>query len=334
METLCLDVQGVTARLTGDADALDELAAHFFAYRAGAVSAPDLVIHFVRGAGVVEGGERLRADQVLDRGLVYNAGKVTWVDHHGHGVTRYDFGAERGAITAPETDDLVEMGYLMLHSRIGVLLERRGFVRLHCVGLELGGRAALLLGPSGAGKSTLALAALRRADVRLLGDDMVLIDASGKASSFHSPVGGASADALRAFGAVRPFRRRHHPPKWTLDLAATSHRRADGPCSVALIAELARVNRGPSRLEPLSRADTGRILFRDLVIGLGLPQVFELVARRGARDLVSLAPSAFRRVRAAERLLFTARGARLEVSNPDEALELVVRALARATGRD
>jgi hypothetical protein len=78
---------------------------------------------------------------------------------------------------------------------------------------------------------------------------------------------------------------------------------------------------------PLSRWDVQAALWRDLVIGLGLPQVLELVARRGAKDLGSLLPTAVRRARAAAALGRGARGALLEVATPESAAELLVAAL-------
>src|SRR5688572_11909312 len=124
MPGLALDVHGVGVRLSGDAVALDELGAHFGALRGDV--APAVSITLERGAPSLDGLPRTRADQVLERGVVYNQGPVTWVDHYGHAVSRYDFAAEQGTVRAPETADLVEIAYLMVHSRLGVLLEARG----------------------------------------------------------------------------------------------------------------------------------------------------------------------------------------------------------------
>ncbi len=319
-----LNVHGVTVELEGDPGALDELRAHFswFVVDAGTRS-PDVSVELLRAPGRVDSSKRLLADQVLERGIVYNEGDVTWVDHHGHGVSRYDFGSERGRICAPERDDLVELGYLMVHSRLGVLLERRGFVRLHALGLSLAGSAAVVLTPSGGGKSHLALALLQRGEVELLGDDIVLVDRSAKAYPFPHPIGIPTERATRGLGRARAFHRRHHVPKWILELDPSRAKLADRPAPIVRVVLARRTNRGPSRLVPITRSAVVSALFRDMVIGLGLPQVVELLARHGASDLVRLLPSAARRARVAAAVGARAQGRLLELGDAESAVELL-----------
>src|SRR5690606_25488273 len=132
-------------------------------------------------------GRRRRADQVLDRGLVFNQGPVTWVNHHGYAHSRYDFEAEAGDVWAASLSDRCELAYLMVHARLGPLLEARGLVRVHGLGLVVNERAAVLLTPSGGGKSRLALSLLQLPEVRLLSDDIVLLDWRGRAQAFPMP---------------------------------------------------------------------------------------------------------------------------------------------------
>ena len=106
-------------------------------------------------------------------------------------------------------------------------------------------------------------------------------------------------------------------------------RLAEGPLPIALVALASRVSEGPSRLVDIGRPEIASALFRDMVVGLGLPQVLELVARRGARDLPAQLPSALRRARAAAAVVARARGVRLEAADPDEAAGLLVDALGR-----
>ena len=279
MSDLTLSVHGVVARLRGDDEALAELASHFAAFVVTAASEAAFEVELTKGAPTLDVPNRLVADQVVDRGVVYNLGDVTWVDHFGKATSRYDFAAERGSIVARDVEDLVELGYLMVHSRLGVLLERRGLHRLHCIGVCVGANAALVLAPSGGGKSRLAIAILTHTRAKLLGDDMVLVDRGGRVHGFHSPIGVSTKEQGEALGSVRSFRRRLHPPKWIVELDALGARLADGPVDPRLIVLARRVSEGPSALVPLSPWDIRAALWRDLVIGLGLPQVLELVAR-------------------------------------------------------
>lgn len=322
---LALDVHGVGVLIEGDAEATEGLGTHFAAYRIDE-SSIDPVIRLVleREEPSLPLDERTLADQVVDRGIVYNRGESTVVDHHGRACSVYDFEAERGRIMATDVGDLVELGYLMIHSRVGIHLERLGYVRLHAVSFVVGDRAAVVLAPSGGGKSTLARALLRTTDARLLGDDLVLVDATGRAHAFQSPIGITSAEQAEGIGAPIPFERRLHAPKWIIPLSEVQDRLATGPHPIELVAMATRVSGGPSRVVSVGRRVISRALFRDMVVGLGLPQVLELVARRGARDLPAQLPSALRRSRAAVAVLKRARGIRLELADPEQAAALLV----------
>lgn len=330
-DELKLDFHGVQVRCTGDADGLRGLGIHFASFLgpcdASTGASPDLHVTLRRAEPPQARHERRRCDQIVDRGIVYNFGDTTVVDHHGVSRSEYDFATERGTVTSPHVQDLVELGYLMVHSRIGVLLEQRGLVRLHCVGVEHQGRAALILAPSGGGKSTLARSLLEHTPVRLLGDDMVLIDRRGQALPFHSPLGVTDPRQAHGLGEAIPFNRRKHPDKWVVALDGLESRLARGPVPVAVVLWVVRVSGGASAVVSASRTDMARALGRDMVVGLGLPQVIELVARRGARDLAKQLPSVRRRAWAAAQLL-RARGGVLELSDPTSAAHAVFAALS------
>ncbi|RLB59508.1 MAG: hypothetical protein DRI90_15295 [Deltaproteobacteria bacterium] len=323
------DVHGVGVRLAGDATAVAGLSVHFAAFqRQRLAGGPSIAVALERAKPVVPSHQRWRADQVLERGIVYNQGHQTWIDHHGTATSTYDYQRESGQITAPETADLIELGYLMVHSRLGVMLERQGLVRAHGVGFALEGQAGLVLTPSGGGKSRLAIGLLRQPGVRLLSDDMVLLDVAGRAHPFPHPIGISDPDHAAGLGSVRAFVRRHHGTKWVIELGELLPRHQDGPLPLALLAMASRVNRPPSRVLPASRRLLAGALWRDVVVGLGLPQVLELIARSGARDLWRQAPSAWLRIQVASAALRRARPVRLDIADADTAAEALVAALS------
>ena len=98
---------------------------------------------------------------------------------------------------------------------------------------------------------------------------------------------------------------------------------------VRLVALLTRASAPPTRLVPAGRRAMARALFRDAVVGLGLPQVIEMVARRGARDLLGTGPSVALRSRAVAGLLRRAEAARLEAYDPADAAGQLVDRLRR-----
>lgn len=331
------DVHGVRIELRGDADACAALSVHFSAFRDVDAShaEPAITLELRREPPSLPLPDGHASDQVVDRGVVYNVGPVTVVDHHGYGATVYDFERDRGYVVALETSDLVELGYLAVSSRLGVHLERHGLTRVHGVGIELAGRGALLLAPSGGGKSTIARALRRHTSVRVLGDDVVLLDARGRMLPFPTPIGLTRPEQAEGLGTPTAFPRRLHPPKWVLPVESDPSRSLRMPVHVTWVVLLNRAHGETVRMFPAATSRIGAALFRDAVVGLGLPQVLELVARHGASDLVHQAPSAIRRSRAVLALLSTSRGARLQLGRPEDAARKLAALLdVRPTSND
>lgn len=316
------DIYGVRIALGGDAEACAALSVHFAAFREpssnGPANADAIVLELCREAPSLPLPDGHPSDQVVDRGVVYNLGPITVVDHHGFATTVFDFERDRGRILALETADLVELGYLAISSRLGVHLERRGYTRVHGVGIEHAGAAALVLAPSGGGKSTIARALRRQSSVRVLGDDVVLLDSGGRMLPFPTPLGLTNPSQAEGLGKPTAFPRRLHPPKWVLPVDADPARVLRAPVAVDWVVLLNRAHGESVRMIPASKSQIGAALFRDAVVGLGLPQVLELLARRGVGDLALQAPSAIRRSRAVIALLRRARGARLQLGRPEE----------------
>lgn len=322
------DVHGVGVRLDGEASAVTGLTVHFAGFRADRLLGdPAIRVTLVNAPPALPGRERWRAAQVLERGIVYAQGDEVWVDHHGAAVSHYDYQHEEGQVTAADLADLVELGYLMVHSRLGVMLERRGLVRAHGVGFALADRAALVLTPSGGGKSRLAIALLHQPGVRLLSDDLVLLDGAGRAHAFPHPIGISSPEHAAGLGRPRAFVRRQHGAKWVIELDELRARHESRPLPLCLLCTASRVSLPPSRVLPVSRRVLAAALWRDVVVGLGLPQVLELIARHGAQDLWRQAPSALRRGRVAAAALRRARPVRVEIADPDSAAAALVDAL-------
>lgn len=322
-----MNAHGVAIDIDGDGEAVRSLAVHFEGFAAPRSGTPAIRIALERGAPRLGLPRGTRADQIVDRGIVYNEGDITTVDHHGYASSVYDFATEHGTVRSERVSLLVELGYLAVSSRLGIHLERRGFVRVHGVGLRAHGRAALVLAPSGGGKSTLARALLRRDDVQLIGDDVVLLDRRGRAWPFPTPIGLTAPSQADGLGRAVPFPRQLHTPKWMIPVSDVSGRFATDPTPIRQVVLLVRVADGAARLVPTSRANAAAALFRDAVVGLGLPQVLELVARRGARDLVAQAPSAARRTVAVAAVVARAGYAELEVGPPADAAALLVDSL-------
>lgn len=235
-----------------------------------------------------------------------------------------------------------ELGYLFLQSEIGHFLDLQGLHRVHALGLGLpSGKGALVLIPSGGGKSTLAKELLLRDSGVLLSDDTPIIDRLGRLRPYPLRLSfRADAELPPAWKErARRFERRKFGAKLLVPVSALPSARLPRPDDRFYPGYLVIAERHGSRSEPELRpagAWSGALpLFRDLVVGLGVPQVAELVLTKGIRSLPGLAPAAASRAAAAVAYGARARTLRLKLS-PDHAknatclLEGLARLEARA----
>ncbi|HEX4049198.1 MAG TPA: hypothetical protein VH309_15230 [Elusimicrobiota bacterium] len=192
---------------------------------------------------------------------------------------RWDYRARSGTIHASARERLRELAYLAALSRAGEELDRRGLHRVHALGVSGPAGAGLVLLPSGGGKSTLALELLRRRSLGLLSDECPLVSSDGVVRPFLLRLAlrpGADVSGLPP-GSLRRFQRRGYEEKRLLDAAALgAEPGVAAPLRWLLVGS---PSQGEPRLEPLSRAGALAALVRSLVVGVGLPQMAEYMAR-------------------------------------------------------
>lgn len=246
--------------------------------------------------------------------LCYEYGSVTLI------VVR-EHNASFGQLISEDEILAQEIGYLYLQSEIGRFLDAQGLHRVHALGLALpGGESALVLLPSGGGKSTLAAEALQSGNVRLLSDDTPLLDRFGNAHPYPLRL------SFRADARIPPewkekaslFTRRKHGDKLLVPTSALPPASLPRPEEKFrpgfLIVARRHGRRAQPRLTALSRWRGLGPLVRDLVVGLGVPQVAELVLTEGARSLPGLAPTAASRMAAAAAFLARSRAYELDLA--------------------
>ncbi len=222
---------------------------------------------------------------VRDRGAVRT---VT----DGDALAEHDFAAERGRIFCADPDRLHELGYLLLLSRVGRFLDRKGLHRVHGLGFQWRGRGALVLLPVGGGKTTLALEMLKDPAFRLLSEDTPLVDRRGRLWPFPVRFGVRSEQPLPGIPAERQrlFRRRFHGAKVLVDVDWAAGRWAP-PSAVAPHVLLVgrRPADGPGAVSRGSRLGALWPLVWNLLIGFGVPQGREYLLRPRFQALWDLA---------------------------------------------
>jgi len=216
-------------------------------------------------------------------------------------LCEYDYSTRSGLIRGDSAALLKELSYLLILSRAGEELDRRGLHRLHAGALGRGGRALLFCGAQGTGKTTLLLELLKDPDFSLLSDDTPLIAADGTVLPFAARIGlGLDSPHLARLGALREFERRHCPPKRLLDIGPGGIRVSPPlpPGGVFLLRRAAA-----PRVRPAGRAAAAAELLRSLALGCGTPQLAEYFLRPDPADAARKAGILFSRLRAARALL-------------------------------
>lgn len=141
-----------------------------------------------------------------------------------------------------------------------LLAQDQGNVHLHAAGsIGPDGRAVLALGPSGSGKSTLAYC-WARAHRRVLGDDIVAIDAEGRAHPFPRPM---KVDARHLVAAGESPGRTVGWDPWATDVWVTPDRWAgwaDPGAEVGVVASIRYEAEAEPRLTPVTVAENLRAL--------------------------------------------------------------------------
>ncbi|OGR37494.1 MAG: hypothetical protein A2X29_11790 [Elusimicrobia bacterium GWA2_64_40] len=216
-------------------------------------------------------------------------------------LCEYDYAARSALIRAAGGSLLKELSYLLILSRAGEELDRRGLHRLHAGALGRGGRAHLFCGPQGTGKTTLLLELLKDRDFSLLSDDTPLVARDGTVLAFPVRVGlGLDSPHLPELGELRKFERRHYPPKRLLDIGPAGIRVSPQlpPGGIFLLRRAAA-----PRISPAGRGAAAVELLRSLALGCGTPQLAEYFLRPDPADAASKAGILFSRLRAARALL-------------------------------
>ena len=119
-----------------------------------------------------------------DSSIVYKQGAIRYVDHHREVLAIYDLKRDEGTVYSNDPAAMYRIAYSMLMTRIGLRLDAMRLHRMHALGITLNETALLFLGHGGCGKSTLGFEMMKHSQVGWLTDDILPVDAHGRALAF------------------------------------------------------------------------------------------------------------------------------------------------------
>jgi hypothetical protein len=250
---------------------------------------------------------------------------IRTIDYHGRAVLKIREKAGEAQLWCEDPGLAHELAYLYLQSQIASQLESRGWHRIHALAYLYRGKANLVLIPSGGGKSTLALALLQNPEVRLLSDDCPIVDRAGRLHPYPLRLAFRSDVTLPSLleEKTSKMKRRKYGEKKLLGVHELSGDLVKNPLAGYAVDRLIVAHRHGSLQSPvlqkIPKARMAPYLFRDLVVGVGLPQLAEILLSRGWKSLPSLSPRAISRSIAATQLLGKASTFELCFSNDSAA---------------
>jgi len=252
------------------------------------------------------------------RNVVYRAGGKRYIDYHGRGLGILNEASSSLKLYSEDTELLYEAAYLFLLSRIGQGLDQRGFHRLHALGVEVNGRAVLVLLPMGGGKSTLALHLMNLPGAHLLSDDSPWIDRTGRVLAYPLRIGllPGSEQSIPAQHR-RVIQRMEFGPKHLVNFSYFQDRVCDSAEPGAVFIG-ARTLLPECSIDEIGMAAALRPVIANGVIGLGLFQGLEFILQSSPWELFKKTGLGLSRMRNCRQLLRRSRLFRVHLGRDAE----------------
>ncbi len=234
--------------------------------------------------------------------VVYKEGSTAFYDS-GEALVIYDFAARRAEVHSLSRDLLFERAYLMISSRVGDAMDRRGLHRIHAMGVAYRGRGVVCLMPSGGGKTTLTLSLMKDERFQLLSEEIPLVTRRGELLPFPIRMGVRPGESLSIpVEFLKPFERTHYGPKTLIDVRCFAGRIA-GITEPGIVFAGKRIHSDRPAVVPISRMKAFMALYRCCVAGVGLPQMLEYILRFDLSDIFRNTPVILSRLVASIRLI-------------------------------
>ncbi len=305
--TLLYSLHGIHIRIESEYKSVIEAASFDFGVDVNheAHNKPDLsvTVTSAQPAGYEFGDEKGRINSGVKfkilRGQKSNAEEL--IEYNNGIFCIWDSSAEHAHFWGDNQDGIYEKLYLFLLSRLGDKLEKNGFFRIHGFGVHYKNRTILGMAPSGGGKSTLGWELLKNNACKLISDDAPLLSLQHdkvELIPFKIRLGFTKDTSFHTIpeNELRVFKRTARSDKVLISPLSSIIEWSDSNNPLSDIVSLQFTKEANSRIEPLSQFGLIKLLFRDLVIGYGLPQVVEFFLKNGVRSIFSRIPLIIKRI--------------------------------------
>lgn len=279
-----LSFYGIGAHIESDADDIIDAVTHDFSYFVSSAGKSDLKIKHRYCDPDYESLPVMTSSIATPRNITFKDKDLTYIDYFGRALNLYNKQDNSCIIFTKDKDLAHEIIYLSILSRVSEKLERKRINRIHALGVEYGGKGALIMLPSGGGKTTLALSILESPDkdFRLLSEDSPLITNKGTLLPFPLRIGtnSYSIPAHIDAGFIRHIKRMEYGPKTTIDIGFFADRVCNSEVPVSLVLLGVRSTGDASIISPVSKLAVVKHCLMNSVVGVGLYQGMEFIMQK------------------------------------------------------
>ena len=222
---------------------------------------------------------------------------------YGNLISSYDFKNEIGTLSSASIEKLHEISYLLILSRVGKYFDLMGTHKIHAMSIIYKDVCCVGMMNMGVGKSTLLLELLKDSEIELLSDDTPLVNELGEIKPFPLRIGVEQLpDGLEINSAeenLYELLREEYGLKKLICLHGLKNQIGSSYSKLVLF-EGTRGGRGISKS---SKWKLWMALQRHMVIGIGLPLIFEYFWEKGFSDFMRKTKIFILRQRAALKLM-------------------------------
>lgn len=240
----------------------------------------------------------LKAYLYTSQNICYRDKDLTFVDYFGRGLAVIDQHNNAFKVFCQEPHLRHEIVYLYILALVGKNLGLRNLHRVHGLGLEVNGKAILILLPSGGGKTTLLLELIKNESIKMISEDSPLIDAAGRVLPFPIRIGVLPEEKPKDIPDeyLHLVERMGFRPKYMIDIDALKDKISKKPLPVQYIFCGVRCLSDKTSIKPISRYSAFKQLVENCVFGVGLYEGAEFLIQRGFWGFVKKSPVLFSRL--------------------------------------
>ncbi len=239
----------------------------------------------------------LKASFYTPRNICYRKRGILYIDYFGRGLSIVNTESNNYKIYSSDAHLRHEIVFLSILSLVGQILDSRHIHRVHGLGLEIDGKAVLILLPKGGGKTTLLLELLKNENIKLISEDSPLIDNKGQILPFPIRIGISSYHKHKDIPEKYLYlaERMEFEPKYLLDIEYFKDKIASSPTRPCFIFHGIRCVGADSAIQPVSRYHMLKAFVVNSVIGMGLYQGVEFLLNNSAWDIFKKSKIAYSR---------------------------------------